>query len=309
MLSDLRTATALLVAGALATAHPAAAQSRRDSILVTPQALAAQLNDPKLVVLHVGQRAAYDSVHIAGARFVELRTISVVDLSVPGGLVLQLPGADSLRTILEQLGISDDSKIVVAHGTGSVSQATRVVFTLDYAGIGARTALLDGGVAAWIRAGLPTTGVAAAPARGRLAPLATSASSVVSAEWVRDSISRPGIRLIDARASGFYDGAQDGGPQGATRRGHIPGAVNIPFTSLTNQRGELLPPAQLSERFSAAGVNAGDTVIAYCHIGQQATVVVFAARSLGINVRLFDGSFEEWARRGWPVALPSPNGR
>jgi len=303
----LRLPVALLVA--CSAALPAAAQTRRDAMLVTPQGLAAELSDPKLVLLHVGQRAAYDSAHVAGARFVELRTISVVDQSVPGGLVLQLPAADSLRSVLEQLGISDDSRIAVMHGSGNVSQATRVVFTLDHAGLGARTVLLDGGLAAWTRAGMPTTTAVPPVARGTLSPLATRSSLVVSAPWVRDSTSRPGVALIDARASGFFDGAQEGGPQGATRRGHIPGARNIPFTSLTNERGELLPAAQLSERFSAVGVTAGDTVIAYCHIGQQATVVVFAARSLGINVRLFDGSFEEWARRGWPVALPSPNGR
>ncbi len=46
----------------------------------------------------------------------------------------------------------------------------------------------------------------------------------------------------------------------------------------------------------------GDTLIVYCHIGQQATAVIFAARSLGYATRLYDGSFEDWsARKELPV--------
>jgi len=57
----------------------------------------------------------------------------------------------------------------------------------------------------------------------------------------------------------------------------------------------------LAALFHAAGVKTGDTVIGYCHIGQQATAMLFAARAIGIPVRLYDGSFEDWARRNWPV--------
>ena len=57
--------------------------------------------------------------------------------------------------------------------------------------------------------------------------------------------------------------------------------------------------------FTKAGVKPGDTVITYCHIGQQATAVLFAARTLGYKVMLYDGSFEDWSRRDLPVDNPS----
>ena len=63
----------------------------------------------------------------------------------------------------------------------------------------------------------------------------------------------------------------------------------------------LKPADELAAIFKAAGVTQGDRVIAYCHIGQQATAVVFAARTLGIDAVLYDGSFEDWARRELPV--------
>ena len=57
--------------------------------------------------------------------------------------------------------------------------------------------------------------------------------------------------------------------------------------------------------FRAAGVKPGDTIIGYCHIGQQATAMLFAARTLGYNVLLYDGSFTEWQKKDLPVENPS----
>jgi len=63
---------------------------------------------------------------------------------------------------------------------------------------------------------------------------------------------------------------------------------------------------------SKAGIAPGDTVIGYCHIGQQATAMLFAARPLGHPVRLYDGSFQDWSRQPaaeFPVELPQGNGK
>jgi Fe2+ transport system protein FeoA len=87
------------------------------------------------------------------------------------GVMLEMPPPDDLRRRLEALGISDSSRVVVYYGKDWGSPATRVVFTLDYAGLGALTSLLDGGMGAWIRAGQRTTDLAAPEANGSLAPL------------------------------------------------------------------------------------------------------------------------------------------
>ena len=63
---------------------------------------------------------------------------------------------------------------------------------------------------------------------------------------------------------------------------------------------------ELATLFAKANVKPGDTVVAYCHIGQQATGTLFAARLLGYNVKLYDGSFEDWsAHADFPVENPS----
>ena len=94
----------------------------------------------------------------------------------------------------------------------------------------------------------------------------------------------------------------DSGGQAAPHKtGHIDGAVSVPYVSLVDENQQLKPKADLEAAFAKAGVKPGDTVIGYCHIGQQATATLFAARSLGYPVLLYDGSFEDWSRRNLPV--------
>ena len=82
--------------------------------------------------------------------------------------------------------------------------------------------------------------------------------------------------------------------------------MSIPFTSAYDDKMQLLPDDRLREIFTQAGVKPGDTVVAYCHIGQQATAVLLAAKALGHDVRLYDGSFEQWSSR---PELPVETGR
>jgi len=105
--------------------------------------------------------------------------------------------------------------------------------------------------------------------------------------------------VIDARAPEFYNGEKPG-IEGAVP-GHVPGAHNLPFTSISGPDGKVKSPEELQALFTAAGVKSGDHVIAYCHIGIQATAVIFAARTLGIDAQLYDGSFQDWSMRQLPT--------
>ena len=299
---------ALAAAAVLCAALPAAAQGARDpraAILATPAWLAQHLRDPDLVLLHVGDRAEYDRAHIPGARYVQQRDVAVGANDPAAGKILEMPSPDTLRARLEALGITDRSRVVVYYGKDWVSPATRIVFTLDYAGLGDRTVLLDGGMPAWQRAGHAVT--SEAPARpaavGRLSPLKVR-PLVVDAPWVKAHLAAPGFRIVDGRSASFYDGVADGG----VRKGHIAGAASVPFNTVTDDSLRLKSPAELRALFAKAGVAPGDTIVGYCHIGQQATAMLFAARSLGHPVLLYDGSFTEWERLpDLPVeTAPSP---
>jgi thiosulfate/3-mercaptopyruvate sulfurtransferase len=180
----------------------------------------------------------------------------------------------------------------VYYGGDWVSPTTRIVFTLDQAGLGGRTSLLDGGMRAWVAAGGAVTKETPAVRTGKLSALAAK-PLVVDAAWVQSRIGRPGVAIVDARAASFYDGIEATGP----RKGHIPSAKSFPFTEIAGDDLKLYTRAQLAARFAKAGVAPGDTIVGVCHIGQQATAMLFAARLTGHPVRLYDGSMQEWSRR------------
>lgn len=282
---------------ALALVLLTAASAPRESMLVSTAWLAEHLADPGLVILHVGTPASY-AQHIPGARHVTLADISVS--SEAGGTLEMLP-ASELRLRLSGLGIGDRSRIVVYYAE-SVPQATRVVFTLDAAGLGARTSLLDGGLAAWQREARPLSAEVPTAHIGSLSPLKMRGGVIVDADFVRENASKPGYAVIDARVPEFYSGAKPGGSaEKPHKAGHIPGARNIPVTTLTDEKMNVVPAASLKAAFDKAGVKAGDKLVVYCHIGQQASAIIFAARTLGYDAVLYDGSFEDWSRKDLPV--------
>lgn len=261
--------------------------------------LESHLRDPNLVLLQVGEASQYKSAHIPGARFVRLADVAATS----GELSLEMPTAPELRQRLQGLGISDGSRVVVYFGNNQISAATRILFTLQSAGLGAHADLLDGGMPKWRREGRTLTDRAnAATPPGTLAPFNLQ-PIIVDAAFVRAHARQPGYVLIDARAAMYYDGLEESGADGHHRRGHIPGARSLPFTGIINDDLTLKTPAELLALFRKAGVKPGDRVVAYCHIGQQATAVLFAARAVGIDAVLYDGSFEDWTMRDLPVEL------
>jgi len=268
-------------------------------LLVDAGWLNQHLHDPDLVILAVGPRGGYPKDHIAGSQFIRLDDVSAPSPwpRAPGILGLEMAPVEALRATFEKFGISNASRIVVVADSEWDSPATRVVLTLGYVGLGDRTFLLDGGMTAWHAAGYPVTADLPTVMPGLLTT-APVPSFIVDAAYMTAHRSVPHVSLIDARDSEFY--AKPAAEQRSA--GHIPGARSIPFGSLIEDSSNLyLPPAELQARFLAAGVQPGDTVVAYCHVGQQATVVLFAARLLGHPVKLYDGSFEDWSAHKLPT--------
>jgi len=282
-----------------------AVASARESLVVTPAWLAQHIHDPNLVILHVGDTKTSDGAHIAGARFASMSDVSVSSHE-KDGLMLEMPPAEELRKDLEKLGISDDSRIIVYYSGGWVSPATRIVFTLDYAGLGARTSLLDGGLEAWTANGGAVTKEATPAKTGKLSPLKIK-PIVVDAAFVNAHRDAKDYAVVDGRAAVFYDGKETPSHNDEKMRtGHVAGAHSIPFTDVVDDKNVLKSPADLEALFTKAGVKRGDTVIGYCHIGQQATAMLFAARTLGHPVLLYDGSFQDWSRHTeYPVENPA----
>jgi len=292
-----------------ASAWAQTARLTRSDLVVTSDWLATQLKNPKLVLFHIGEKSEYDAGHVPGARFLQLQDISSPMTRDTTALALEMLPTDQLRERLEQLGISDDSRIVVYFGNDWLSPSTRVLLTLQYAGLGAKASLLDGGMPEWKKGNRPiTTDVPPPPKPGKLTARPTQ-PIVVDADFVKSHIHTTGYTIVDARNTIFYDGpiqepsatSSMGHPMPKVVPGHVPGAVNIVFETVFDDTGHLLPEARLRELFTQAGVKPNDTVIGYCHVGQQATAMLFGAEALGYDVKLYDGSFQDWKRRDLPI--------
>src|SRR5690349_6273714 len=124
------------------TAHRAPQSDPRTAMLVTPRWVQEHLRDPKLVLLHVGPRQEYDAAHLPGARLISLDDIATPHDTTPKARMLEMLPDAVLRSQLAKFGISDDSRIIVYFGKDWLSQATRIVLTLDRAGLGDATSLL-----------------------------------------------------------------------------------------------------------------------------------------------------------------------
>lgn len=266
---------------------------KTSALLVSPSALAGELKDHKLVLLEMSGMGPAPAQLIPGTRLVSMDDVATPMDHNPSALMLELLPANVLRDKLAALGISDDSRIVVYSDSVdpmSFSMTTRLIFTLEYLGLGSNTALLNGGFPAWKKQGLPvtTTALAKGVKPGHLTPRPVE-PIVADATLVSSIGTMAGYKLVDARAPAYYKGVEPSMGQS----GHIPGAVNVPFTDVVDSNG-VIDLSKISTIFREAGIKPGDTVVTYCHVGAQATSTLFAARLLGNPVMLYDGSWQDW---------------
>jgi thiosulfate/3-mercaptopyruvate sulfurtransferase len=299
----IRSALAVL---ALVTAFSSArAQASDQQVIVSADWLRAHQSDPNLVIIAVDMPSmgetsdAFPDGHIPGARMLEYHSIAT--MGDDRELSTELVSPDSLRSVFEGLGVSDKSRIVLYASSRTPTLVTRTFFTLDYLGLGDRVSALDGGLDAWKAAGGKLeTGRPRNYPRGMLR-LNPRREVLVNGPWLREHLADRTFTLVDARAPEFYTGAKEG--HSASGLGHIPSARNLYYATLLDSKGFFKSDAEARALLEQAGAPLTKPIVVYCHIGQTATVVYFEARRLGIPVKLYDGSFEDWSRhRDYPLA-------
>jgi thiosulfate/3-mercaptopyruvate sulfurtransferase len=266
--------------------------------LVSADWLRRHRSDSNLVVLSPGSnRAVFDSAHIADARFVPVERFTVRR----GELLTELPPLEQLDSLFEVLGVGDRGRIVLY---GETLPVTRLFFTLDYLGLGERVSVLDGGLPAWRAAGGPVT-AAPTPVPGRtILSLTPDPGLLADAEWIDARRSDPRVVLLDTRSREEFEGTRT--EEGVARPGRIPGAVNLNWTA-TIADGKFREPGALRQLLAAVGATPGKELVTYCRVGTRASVLYFVGRLLGYQVRLYDGSMNEWAGKpGLSVATGPP---
>ena len=280
----------LLPAMGFCQSAPCGGHGDRDTMLVSTAWLAEHLHDPGVVILAVGSQDDYDRGHIPGAVFLSYMDTHL--MTGPTGLSLEMPSLDDLATLFAKHGVTNHSRIILYQPRDSFAPTARVYLTLDYMGLGRQASMLDGGFPLWSKEGRAVSTEPSHPAASGTLTLCQQKDVVTDLADVKASVKHAGVAIVDARNREYYTGETKPGDQ---RRGHVPGAGNLPFVDLFDGQGKLKSPQELAALFGQAGVKPGDRVIVYCHIGQQASSAYFAARTLGYDVRLYDGSWEEWS--------------
>jgi thiosulfate/3-mercaptopyruvate sulfurtransferase len=251
---------------------------------------------PRASVLDVRGMVAYRLGHIAGAVRCDWQRLVDLEADAPEA---------ALADELARLGVARARPVLVYGAAGEgFGEEGRVAWLLRYLGHD-DVRILDGGYAAWRRAGgeVELRARAAAPAeRFRIehhealrARLADVQRAVASASPV----------VLDVRSASEWNGTT---PHGEVRGGHIPGARHLPWTALLQKDGTLRPEAELSHLLVARSLDPGREVIVYCTGGVRSAFVWAVLHSLGYaRARNFDGSFAAWARETrLPVAVGGP---
>ena len=264
--------------------------------LVSTDWLAAHLDDPDLRIIdgswHMAAsgrdaRAEYEAAHIPGARFFDIDAIADTRSELPH----MAPPPELFVSRLRAMGIGDGHQVVV-YDNADTHSAARVWWTFRLMGK-TDVAMLDGGFAKWQAEGRPVEDLPPITRDRhmtvqRQAALVRDVTQVAAASKLRDQ------QIVDARPPGRFAGT-DPEPRPGLRAGHIPGARNVPASTLYAADGTMKPVADLRAAFESAGVDLSRPVITTCGSGITAASLALALERIGKrDWSLYDGSWTEW---------------
>ncbi len=298
--SVMAAALALGVAAAGFSA-PAHAQANANSPLVNGEWLEKNLSDPKVRVVEVSvEPGLFERGHIPGAQNVVWHT-DLVDT-----VKRDIASKEKFQELTKKLGINQDSTIVL-YGDNNNWFAAWGAWVFDVYGV-KNVKLLDGGRKKWEadKRPLDTRNASVAPGtlvigdanqklRARLADV-TAASANKSAT------------LVDIRSADEYSGkifAPPGSQELTVRAGHVPNALNVPWSRAVAEDGTFKSAADLKKLYADAGIDGTKPIIVYCRIGERSSHTWFLlSKILGYDVKNYDGS---WTEYGNSVGLPVVN--
>lgn len=260
-------------------------------LLVESSWLAQNLAAPGLRIVDVRVSDSYAKGHIPNA----------VSMPIPSVMVNQpfmndLPSQAAAESLLDGLGIGNDTARIIVYDDSRGLAAARAFWTLEYFGLKNKVSILNGGFPKWLQENRETTQVVPKPAA---APFTAhvDASLLIDLQGLLAGLGKPVFAILDARSAGEYVGED---LRGNKKGGHVPGAVNVNWEdSMTKgDAATWIAPKDLYVLYADKGLTKDKTVAVYCQTGVRAAHSYFTLRLLGYNkVMVYDGSMAEWNNR------------
>lgn len=223
-----------------------------------------------------------------------------------GKLPYQIWGQEDLANLLSKAGISNRDQVLVYSDGNNVLGASLVAYILEKSGL-SKVGILDGGFSAYSASGSPVTKEFPAYKFGSFKPNTTSGVAI-SLNELLPLVGSPNVVIVDPRPKAQFEGTD----QTFIRNGHIPGAINIAWQSLTEANNpdeiqknphKIKSTEALRKLFESRGVTPDKTIIISCSTGREASLQYVVLKHLlnYPNVRVYEGSWTEYSATNNPV--------
>ena len=261
-------------------------------LLIDAEQLVPHLGSDKLRIVDLSRASVYDQLHIPHALHLKPKFLVRQDEQATG----LLPDVEGLQELIRYLNISPEHHVVVYDDEGG-AWAGRLIWNLHCLGF-ENTSLLNGGIHAWLAAGLPTTSeVEQFEPVSALVQVDQAKIQQYRIEYAEllEKVQSSQVQLWDCRTEDEYTGLR----LAARRGGHIPNALHFEWSTALNRENHLRlhPLERTQQRLEQLGFNLNEPVVVYCQSHHRSGLAYILGRLLGWNIQAYDGAWSEWGNR------------
>jgi thiosulfate/3-mercaptopyruvate sulfurtransferase len=255
-------------------------------LLIEPEQLAELLPLENVLIIEQCKEEIFLENHIPGAVHLDFKRLQLGQAPTPGAL----PAINDLEAVFSELGLTPNTHVICSDDEGG-GWAGRLIWVLDSIGH-TKYSYINGGLVAWLAAGLPTESgeVTTAPSDYKIAAINTDCS--LSKEQIIERLGQPDFAIWDARSAAEYSGEKVISKRG----GHIPGAVNYEWTKgMDKARGLRINDLNaFRELLSEMGIDQSKQIATHCQTHHRSGFTYLVGKILGFDIRGYAGSWAEW---------------